>query len=52
MNDNPLPVSLMKTQVRQGLGTMPVFSKQDISDEQLDELIRYLKALRSLKEGT
>ena len=52
MNDKPLPVSLMKTQVREGLGTMPAFSKQDISDEQLDELIRYLKALRSLKEGT
>ena len=48
MNDKPLPVALMKTQVREGLGTMPAFSKQEISDTELDELIRYLKALRTL----
>ena len=49
LNDKPLPVALMKTQVRQGLGTMPAFSKQDIPDAELDDLIRYLKALRTLE---
>ena len=49
MNDKPLPVFLMKTQVRKGLGAMPAFSKQEISDEELEDVIRFLKALRSLK---
>ena len=48
INDKPLPVNLMKTQVRKGLGLMPAFSEQEISDEQLDAVIRYLKALRTL----
>jgi mono/diheme cytochrome c family protein len=48
INDKPLPVNLMKTQVRQGLGLMPAFSKDEITDEELDAIIRYLKALRTL----
>lgn len=48
INDKPLPVALIKTQVRQGLGTMPAFSKQEISDEELDSVARYLKGLRAL----
>ena len=48
INDKPLPVNLMKTQVRQGLGTMPAFSKEEVSEEELDAVIRYLKALRTL----
>ena len=48
INDKPLPVNLMKTQVRQGLGMMPAFSKEEISEEELDGVIRYLKALRTL----
>ena len=48
INNKPLPVALMKKQVRQGLGLMPAFSKDEISDEELDAIIRYLKALRTL----
>jgi mono/diheme cytochrome c family protein len=48
INDKPLPVSLIKTQVRQGHGTMPKFSEEEISDEQLDAITHYLKALRAL----
>jgi mono/diheme cytochrome c family protein len=48
INDKPLPVALIKTQVREGLGAMPAFSKREVSDEQLEEIARYLKALRSL----
>jgi mono/diheme cytochrome c family protein len=47
INDKPLPVWLMKTQVRAGLGAMPAFPKDHISDEQLDALMVYLKALRA-----
>ena len=48
INDKPLPVNLLKTQVRKGLGLMPAFSEKEISDEELDGIIRYLKALRTL----
>jgi mono/diheme cytochrome c family protein len=51
INDKPLPVWLMKTQVRAGLGAMPGFSKDQISDEQLDALVAYLKALRTTGAG-
>jgi mono/diheme cytochrome c family protein len=49
INDKPLPVWLMKTQVRAGLGAMPGFSKERIDDDQLDALMAYLKSLRALK---
>jgi mono/diheme cytochrome c family protein len=46
LNDKAFPEFLKKFQVRHGLGTMPSFSEQKISDEQLDDLMEYLKALR------
>jgi mono/diheme cytochrome c family protein len=49
LNDKPLPEFLKKFQVRHGLGTMPSFSEEKISDEQLDDLMEYLKALRKAR---
>ena len=49
INDKPLPVTLIRAQVRQGHGTMPKFSEQEISDEELDGIVRYLKGLRALR---
>jgi len=46
LNDKPAPVFLMKTQVRRGLGAMPRFTKQEISPEDLDDLMNYVIALR------
>jgi len=46
INDKPLPQFLMRLQVRVGLGTMPGFSKEEISDSELDEIVKYLVALR------
>ena len=46
LNDKPLPEFLKKFQVRHGLGTMPSFSEKEISDQQLEDLMEYLKALR------
>ena len=48
INDKPLPVGLIKTQVRQGLGAMPAFDEREVSDEDVDAIARYLKALRAL----
>jgi mono/diheme cytochrome c family protein len=46
INDKPFPKFLMKTQVRRGLGTMPSFDKHTISPEELDDLMKYIVALR------
>ena len=49
LNNKPLPGWAMKFQVRHGLGTMPGFSQQQIADDELDDLVAYLKALRGLE---
>jgi len=49
INDKPLPVFLMKTQVRSGLGAMPSFHKPDIPRDELDALMKYIVALRRHK---
>jgi mono/diheme cytochrome c family protein len=46
LNDKPAPVWLMKTQVRVGLGAMPGFPEDQISSEDLDDLMAYVIALR------
>ncbi len=46
LNDKPFPEFLKRFQVRHGLGTMPSFPQEKISNEQLDDLMEYLKALR------
>lgn len=51
LNDKPLPEFLKKFQVRHGLGTMPSFPEEKISDQQLDDLMEYLKALRRSRPG-
>jgi mono/diheme cytochrome c family protein len=47
INNKPHPAFLIKFQVRQGLGAMPSFSKEDISDEELEKIVSYLQALRN-----
>jgi mono/diheme cytochrome c family protein len=46
INDKPLPRFLMRFQVRHGLGAMPAFSPDVIKDDELDEIVDYLVALR------
>ena len=46
LNNKPAPVWLMKTQVRLGLGVMPRFGDETISDGELDALMAYVIALR------
>jgi mono/diheme cytochrome c family protein len=46
INNKPLPGFMIKTQVRLGVGAMPRFSADEITAEELDDLVTYLKALR------
>jgi mono/diheme cytochrome c family protein len=46
LNDKPLPEFLIKTQIRAGLGAMPAFPPQEISDADVDAIIAYMKAIR------
>lgn len=50
INNKPLPRALIRFQVRQGLGAMPAFPERVISDEELEEIIDYLFALRNVGE--
>jgi hypothetical protein len=46
INNKPLPKFLMRLQVRIGAGAMPAFSKAQISDDELDDLVDYMVYLR------
>lgn len=46
LNNKPLPGFFIRMQVRHGLGVMPGFTEDRISDEELDALVAYVKALR------
>lgn len=43
--NKPLPGFMIKLQVRQGFGTMPSFSRNHLSREELDNIVQYLKEL-------
>jgi len=51
INNKPLPGFLMAFQVRQGFGAMPAFSEDEISSQELDHLILYLKEIRKHPQG-
>ena len=51
INDKPFPKFLMYTQVRVGMGAMPSFKKDEISDEEVRLILDYLKALRRHRYG-
>ena len=42
------PVFLKKYQVRHGLGVMPKFEEDKISDKDLDDIMAYLNALKEM----
>lgn len=46
INSNPAPKFAKRFQVRHGLGVMPSFKDDEISDEELSDIMAYLKALR------
>ena len=47
LNDKRIPSYYIKFQVRHAPGSMPKFSESVISNAQLDDVVAYLKFLRS-----
>lgn len=46
LNNKPLPEFAIKAQTRKGLGAMPKFSEETLSDESLNKIAKYVQALR------
>lgn len=46
INNKPLPGFLIRFQVRHGLGAMPAIPERELSREDLDAVVAYLKTLR------
>jgi mono/diheme cytochrome c family protein len=46
INNKPLPPMLIKLQIRQGIGVMPSFRPDQLSDEEVDAIADYLVTLR------
>jgi mono/diheme cytochrome c family protein len=46
LNDKPLPHFAIRLQIRHGLGVMPAFGEQQLSDRQVDDIADYVIALR------
>lgn len=42
----PVPQALIRFQVRHGIGAMPAFPEPVIADDELDDLMTYLAAIR------
>jgi mono/diheme cytochrome c family protein len=45
-NEKPLPKFLMRFQIRHGLGAMPAFPPERLSDQDVHDIVEYLVALR------
>ncbi|HLU66245.1 MAG TPA: cytochrome c [Kofleriaceae bacterium] len=52
INDKPLPHALIRAQIRRGLGEMPAFPDQVLSDEDVDAIIAYLDLLEDSPAAT
>src|SRR5688572_24994535 len=46
LNNKPLPTVAIKTQIRKGVGSMPAFGDDWLSDAQVDDIATYVRALR------
>ena len=51
LNNKPLPKFMVRYQVRLGLGAMPAFSREQLSDEELDSVVEYVSYLRHPRVG-
>lgn len=48
LNNKPLPGFMIRFQIRNGVGAMPAFKEEVISDEESKKIVAYMKALRKL----
>lgn len=49
--NKPLPGSLIRFQIRNGIGVMPAFNENTLTDEQVENIAEYLVYLRKGKMG-
>jgi len=49
LNEKPLPGFAMKFQIRHGLGTIPAFPPERLSDQDVEQIVEYLVTLRGNK---
>lgn len=48
LNNKPLPGFAIRFQIRNGVGAMPAFGDDKISDDEVGKIVAYLKELRKL----
>ena len=46
LNDKPLPDFMIHFQIRQGLGDMPAFTKDELTKEEVQQIVRYVRFMR------
>lgn len=46
LNNKPLPEAAVRLQVRKGMGAMPAFSEQQLSDQDIEAIFAYMLVLR------
>lgn len=46
INNKPLPAFLIRFQIRHGIGAMPAFSEDELSDSEVEAIIIYLEHMR------
>jgi mono/diheme cytochrome c family protein len=47
LNNKPAPAAAIRLQIREGLGAMPAFGKEEIKDAEVDAIIDYMMVMRS-----
>lgn len=50
LNNKPLPGFMVRFQIRNGVGVMPAFTEEVISDKESKQIVAYMKALRKLDD--
>lgn len=52
LNDKPLPDFLIHFQIRQGMGDMPAFKEEELSKEQVQKIVLFVRSMRKNYKAT
>lgn len=52
LNDKPLPDFLIHFQIRQGMGDMPAFKEEELSKEQVQKIVLFVRSMRQNYKAT
>lgn len=47
LNDKPLPAFAIQLQIREGIGAMPAFDHDHLTDDEVDAIVAYVEELRA-----